>query len=447
MIGIGGSSMSGLALMLNDLGYIVTGSDESNSYTLSALHEKGIKTIVGHDPLNLGDAELVVYTAAVPEINPERIAATNKGIPQIERKILLGQLMENYDKSICICGTHGKTTTTGMVAKTLLDCGFNPSVHIGGSLGSIGGSTRLGSLDYFVAEACEFNASFFSMYPDIAIVLNIKEDHLDFYKDIDDIENSFRTFLANLSEDGIAIGCGDDERVKKLLLEKKNYVTFGFEKDNDCYPINIEFLEDACARFDIVYKGKIIANLKLNVPGRVQIIDALAAFLTAYILGAKCDEIVASLSHFEGVKRRFEHTGTYEGVKVYNDYGHNPEETHQVVETANMLPHNKLWVVIQPHTFTRVKKFFNDYVHCADLADKILFTDIFASREKDPGDISSNDIVLAMKERGLDAYYTPSFEDALKLLVENWEEGDIVITLGGGDINKLNIAIDDYFKE
>ncbi len=444
MIGIGGSSMSGLAEMLLELGYQVRGSDGAESYIVDMLQEKGIAVTVGHSASNVFGADLIIYTAAIAEDNIERVTAKKLGIPCMERKTLLGQIMEHYACNVCVCGTHGKTTTSAMVAKALLDTGMNPSVHIGGAADSIGGSTRLGSDKLFVAEACEFNASFMSMNPHIAVLLNVREDHLDFYKDIEDIENSFRAFLNKLPEDGWVVACGDDARAKKLALEHRNHILFGFDESNDYYPKNIVFDADGCAGFTLYHKGKELCQMQLGVPGEIQVLDAIAAFAVARLLGADAQAAADSLAHFGGVHRRFELTGIYDGVKLYHDYGHNPEEMLQVLETAKRLPHNRLWAVMQPHTYSRVKRLFKDYIHCTDPADITLITDICAAREKDPGDIHSTHIIDAMHKEGIHAVYTPTFDDTEAYLKANWQEGDIVVTLGCGDINKLNIQIEKH---
>ncbi len=444
MVGIGGSSMSGLAEMLVQLGYIVRGSDGAESYIVDMLRKQGIQVTVGHSASNVDGADLLIYTAAIAESNVERVRAKELSIPGMERKELLGQLMEHYACSICVAGTHGKTTTSGMIAQSLVDCGLNPSVHIGGMVDSIGGSTRLGSQDLFVAEACEFNASFMSMNPRIAVLLNIKEDHLDFYKDIDDIENSFRAFLNKLPNDGWVVACGDDPRAKKLAQEHANYVFFGFENTNHYYPSNIGFNKEGCAGFTVMHNGIEEAYIQLSIPGKVQILDALATYATGMVLQANKEALVKSLSAFAGVHRRFELTGTYDGVKVYHDYGHNPEEMLQVLQTAKMQPHNRLWAVMQPHTYSRVKRLFKDYIHCTEPADITLVTDICAAREVDLGDIHALDIVHAMEKEGIPVAYTPTFDDCENYLINHWQEGDLVLTMGCGDINKLNIQMEKH---
>lgn len=447
MVGIGGSSMSGLALMLMELGYKVQGSDGAESYIVDMLREKGIEVIVGHSASNIKGANLLAYSAAIAESNPERKAALEQGIPQIERRDLLGQIMDAYDCNICVCGTHGKTTTSAIIAKLLIDAGLDPGVHIGGMADEIGGSTRVGKRTYFVAEACEFRESFMSMRPNIAVLMNVREDHLDYYRDIDHIESTFAKFANKLQDPALLIANGDDMRARRIAKAHKNSVLFGFNNDNDYYPDNISVNNRGCASFDVIEHGKKTARIALSVPGHIQIVDAVAAFAVSQSLNIDSKIAAKSISGFHGVHRRFELTGVYDGVSVYHDYGHNPEEMLQVLQTAKSLPHNRLWAVMQPHTFSRVKRLFKDYIHCTSPADITLVTDICAAREVDPGDIHSTDLVNAMKKEGVNVVYTPSFDDTEKYLIEHWQEGDLVLTMGCGDINKLNIQMEKHLGD
>ncbi len=442
MIGIGGSSMSGLAQMLKEKGYVLTGSDSADGYAVKALRELGIPVTIGHRAESVHGADLVVYTAAILRDNPERLEIERLQIPSMERAVLLGQLMEGYKTAIGVCGAHGKTTTTSMLTQIMMDCGLDPTIHIGGQLDYIGGSTRIGKGEAFLAEACEFNASFLHLRPTLAVVLNIDEDHLDFYKDIDDIQNAFKKFLALLPENGKAIGNGDDPRVKALLdsipQEKE---LFGFEPHNDWVAGNLTYTENGCPQFDLVYHGKTLGHVQMQVLGFFNAQNAMAGLATAYHLGADMGKAIEAISAFRGAHRRFEHTATIQGVKLYHDYGHNPTEMRNAVSVAKMQPHNRLWAVMQPHTYSRVKALFEDYLTCTDKADITLVTDIYAAREKDPGDIHASRVVEGMKAKGVNAILTPTFDDTEKYLREHWQQGDLVITLGCGNINLLNDQI------
>ena len=449
MIGIGGSSMSGLAGMLKQAGVIVTGSDSARSYMTDALTAQGIEVHIGHHAENVHGADLIIYSAAISSENPERAEAARLGIPQMERATLLGQLMEGYTHAINVCGTHGKTTTTSMIAEVLLDAGLDPTVHIGGQLDYIGGSTRVGSHETFVVEACEFNASFLQFHPTIAVVTNIEEDHLDFYKDLDDICSAFGRFFALLPENGVCIGNGDDPcvtaQIQKLPVKT---LTYGFGEHCNWRPANLVYDSTGCAGFDFALDGRNLAHVQLHVPGEYNVMHALSTMAACYEVGADPVVIAESLERFAAPHRRFELTGTVCGVNLYTDYGHNPAEMASALNNAKHQPHKRLFAVMQPHTYSRVKTLFKDYIHCCDEADEILITDIFAAREKDPGDIHATMLVDAIAKTGKKVTYTPTFDDAERYLRANWQPGDVVITMSCGDVHLLNAQIqkhgDDY---
>ncbi|MBQ9265155.1 MAG: UDP-N-acetylmuramate--L-alanine ligase [Clostridia bacterium] len=439
MIGIGGSSMSGLAEMLLHEGYTVTGSDNANSHAVERLREKGITVHVGHAAENVHGADLLIFSAAIAPDNPERQEAKRLGIPEMERSTLLGQLMQGHKDAVCVCGAHGKTTTSSMIAETFLECGMDPTVHIGGRLDALGGGSRIGKKDVFVAEACEFHGSFLEMHPTVAVVLNIDADHLDWYKDIFDIERAFGKFLSLLPDTGLAIGWGEDRRIMRLFSKLRcESRTFGLEECNDYYPENLTYNDTGCPRYDVMYRGEKLAHVELRVAGSFNVINSLAAFASAHALGVDVQAAAASLSRFAGVHRRFEFTGLIDGVKMYHDYGHNPAEMKAALSVGKQQHPNHLWAVMQPHTYSRVKGLFNDYLTCTEAADYTLVTDIYAAREKDPGDIKAEMVVEGMKEHGINAVHTPTFDDTEKYLRAHWQSGDLVLTMGCGNINLLN---------
>ena len=319
---------------------------------------------------------------------------------------------------------------------------MDPSIHIGGQLDAIGGSTRIGGGGAFLAEACEFNRSFLHLRPTLALVLNIDADHLDCYKDIDDIQATFGQFLALLPSGGMAIGWGDDPRVRELFnaLERETR-TYGLASHNDWQPADLVYDELGRGAFDARYRGERLCHVALRVPGSFNVLNALGALAAAHALGADMAKAGQSLSRFAGVHRRFELTGVVDGVKLYHDYGHNPTEMKNAVAVAKMQPHNRLWAVMQPHTYSRVKRLFKDYLTCMAEADITLVTEIYAAREKDPGDIKASQVVAGMREKGVDAHLTPTFDDAENYLRAHWQPGDLVITLGCGNINLLNDQI------
>ena len=448
MIGIGGSSMSGLAGMLMQKGYKVTGSDQSDGYLLQPLRDMGATIYIGQKAENVEGADLVVYTAAIAETNPERAACAEKGIPTLERAWLLGQLMEGSEQSVGISGAHGKTSTTSMLSQILVEGGLDPSIHIGGQLDAIGGSTRIGKGGVFLAEACEFKRSFLKLRPTVAVILNIDADHLDCYKDIDEIEQTFGEYLDLLPADGLAIGNGDDARVlRQLKACGRRYETFGFAESNDWYPANLERDESGCASFDLAHKGETLCRVALNVPGDFNLYNALAALASAHALGADMDKAAESMASFRGAHRRFELTGMLNGCEMFHDYGHNPTEMRNAVSIARMRCKGTLYAVMQPHTFSRVKTLFDDYLTCTEKADVTLVTDICAAREVDPGDINSGMLVDGMRAHGVNAVWTPSFDDTEAWLREHVGPGDLAITMGCGDINRLNDQIEKHERE
>ena len=445
MIGIGGSSMSGLAELLARKGCSVSGSDSTESYMTERLRQEGIRVFIGHRAENVRGADLVVYSAAIAAENPERAEAERLGIPQMDRAVLLGQLMEGFRQTVNVCGTHGKTTTTSMISRIFLDAELDPTIHIGGQLDYIGGSTRLGSGDLMVVEACEYQGSFLKFHPTVAVVTNIEEDHLDYYKDLDDIYRAFVRFTELLPPDGLCLGNGDDPLVRRLIgIQRCHAVCFGLAPENEYHPREVKWDATGCASFEMMRGDEKLADIQLSIPGEYNLQHALAAFACAYLPGVAPQTAAASLSSFTAPHRRFELTGTVCGVRLYTDYAHNPAEMAGAVATAYRQPHRKLWAVIQPHTHSRLKTLFADYIHCCDLADEILVTDIFAAREKDPGDIHASMLVRAIAETGHPVRYTPGFDDAEAYLRANWQPGDLVITMSCGNINLLNLQIQSH---
>lgn len=439
MIGIGGASMSGLALILKDKGYNVSGLDMMESAGVKRVREAGIEVVIGKEPEGIEGSDLVVYTAAVSDDHPGLVAARKLGIPAIDRAELLGIIASEFKNVVAICGTHGKTTSTSMTAQIMVDCGMDPSVHIGGVLDSIGGGIRLGHSDIFLTEACEYKRSYMSLNPSHIVILNIDEDHLDYYRDINEIEESFRDFLRKLPDDGWALGCGEDPRIMRHF-ERLSCLreTFGVSGVNDYHMNNI--CEDKLGHmhFDMCYHGEILGRVELAVPGAFNAMNALASLALCHHMGADMKKAMKSIARFTGARRRFEKTGTLNGAEIFHDYGHNPAEMRNAVSIARKRCRGKLWVVVQPHTFSRVKKLFDGYLSCTQEADVTLVTDIFAAREVDPKDINSEMIVRSMKKNGVNAIHTPGFEDAERLIREGVKEGDLVITMGCGDIYKLN---------
>lgn len=445
-VGIGGSSMRGLARLVRGRGYLVTGSDRTASHATEKLMREGIDVVIGHKPENVDGAGLVVYTAAIAWDNPELVRCREAGIPAIERAELLGQLSDEFSRSISVCGTHGKTTTTSMLTTVLVKAGLDPTIHIGGELDLIGGNVRAGKSDLFVTEACEFKASFLTLHPSIALVLNVDADHLDFYKDIEEIEDTFAKFLLQLRPGGYAVLCADNARCY-ALKDRVPCKCISYGLDNpaaDYTAAELSFDEQMHFSFRVLERGSEIGFVRLSVPGRHNALNALGVIACARLLGLSMEEIAPALESFHGAHRRFEHTGDVDGVHLYHDYGHNPEEYRTVIPVAAALPHGKLFVVSQPHTYSRTKALFQDYLTAFAGADEVLVTDIFAAREKDPGDIHSTQLVDALQKQGVNAVYTRDFDGTEAYLRAHWQPGDVMLTLGCGNINLLNEQIEKH---
>ena len=440
-IGIGGSSMSGLAELLIGQGYKVRGDDRAASHSTQKLQREGVEVVIGHAAENVHGAGLVVYTAAIAEDNVERQECVKLGIPQMERAELLGQLAAAFAQSIAVCGTHGKTTTTSMLSTALLDAGLDPTIHIGGEMDRIGGSVHAGTSETFITEACEFKASFLTLHPTLALVLNIDADHLDFYRDLQHIEDTFAVFLNQIVSGGAAILCGDNARAKAMASRiAAPSITYALDAaDCDYAAKDIEHDEMMCFSFTPVERGVELPRVTLHVPGRHNALNALGVVAACRHMGLSGEQIAAGLSAFAGAHRRFELTSVEDGVKLYHDYGHNPAEFRSVVPLADAVAgEHHLCVVCQPHTYSRTKLLFDDYMTCFTGADTVLITDIFAAREKDPGDIHATMLVDALQKHGVPAVYTPDFDACEAYLRSHWHPGDVVITLGCGNINQLN---------
>lgn len=445
MIGIGGSSMSGLSLMLKDMGCIVTGSNNTDNYLLDQVRSAGIPVKIGHQKENVHGADLVVYTAAVSASNPELQEAKNLGIPVMERAVLLSKLMRLKPLPTAVAGTHGKTTTTAMLAKVLIDCGKDPSVHVGGLADEIGGSVRIGTGDIFLSESCEFNRSFLHMRPFAEIILNIDRDHLDCYRDIDEIEETFGQFMSYVPKDGFVLGKGTDERIVNEMAKLSCHTyTFGLEENCTFHAENLT--EDAMGYFcfDAFRSEEFLAHIDMSIPGPFNAENALAAFGAAILLGCEPQKAAESLSGFHGVHRRYEYTGEVNGAKLFHDYGHNPREMENALSIARRQCQKTLYAVVQPHTFSRVRSLFDEYLTCTKAADVTIVTDIYGARESDPGDLSSSMIVEGMRKNGLCAEYCATFEEAAKYLKEHLKPGDYAVTLGCGTINRLNEILNNH---
>lgn len=438
-IGIGGISMSGLAAILLDRGFPVSGSDRSESPLTKWLEASGATLFYGQRASNItAETDLVVYTAAIHPDNPEYAAAVSAGIPMLTRAELLGQLMTNYQTPIAVAGTHGKTTTTSMISHVLLADDCDPTISVGGILPAIHGNIRVGSSELFLTEACEYTNSFLDFFPKISIILNIDADHLDFFKDIDDIRCSFRKFAQKLPADGTLIINSAIPNVEEITRGLPcRIVYYGLGALSSYRAENITYNEFACGSFDLVKNGQNAGRYELMVPGSHNVDNALATLALGDVLQIPADVLRRGLREFTGTDRRFQYKGKIGGVTVIDDYAHHPTEIEATLTAARRYPHETIWCVFQPHTYTRTKALMDDFAKALSLADKVVLADIYAARETDTLGISSRTLQELIVQNGTEAHYFPSFDEIETFLLEKCVHGDLLITMGAGDIVKL----------
>ncbi|MDO4188776.1 MAG: UDP-N-acetylmuramate--L-alanine ligase [Lachnospiraceae bacterium] len=441
-MGIGGISMSGLAEILADRGFKVSGSDRAPSKITEALEKKGITIKYGQVAENItDDIELLVYTAAISADNEELMEAKRRGIECIPRADMLGQIMKNYEVPIAISGTHGKTTTTSMITTILMEAALDPTVTVGGMLDCIGGNLRIGKSEVFVTEACEYTNSFLSFFPKISIILNVEEDHMDFFKDINDIRNSFRRFAELLPEDGLLVISADIDNYEEICKNVKcKVVTFGTNPDADYTAKDVVYSDKGYARFNVVRSGNLgiedaQERIELSVPGAHNVTNALASVAVADFIDVDRDSMLEGFKTFHGADRRFQIKGEVNGFTVVDDYAHHPTEIRATLNAAKNYKADKVTVVFQPHTYTRTKAFFDDFVDALMIADTIVLADIYAAREKNTIGISSKDLETAMKNKGADAHYFEKFEEIEKFILANCKPGEMLITMGAGNVD------------
>ena len=441
-VGIGGISMSGLAEILADAGFTVSGSDRSRSALTDMLESKGINVFYGQRAENITDnIDCVVFTSAIGRDNPEYMAAHEKKIPCLTRAELLGQIMKNYATPIAISGTHGKTTTTSMLSEILLRADLDPTLSIGGILKTIGGNIRVGKSQYFVTEACEYTNSFLSFFPRIGIILNIEEDHLDFFKDLDDIRNSFRRFAELVPKStGKVVINSEIENIDFFKPEGiSDFVTFGPDSESDYYAADVAYDKNGFASYTLVCKGEGSVKIQLHVPGFHNVLNSLAAAAAAHINGVDFESIAKGLSQFTGTKRRYEYKGEVNGITIIDDYAHHPDEISATLSAIKNTEHNSLWVVFQPHTYTRSKALLNEFAECLSLGDgdHVIIAKIYPAREEDIYGVHSEDLADLISDGGADCVCINSFEDIARYVKKHAKPGDCVLTMGAGDVYKV----------
>lgn len=437
-IGIGGVSMSALAEYLLDKGYKVSGSDAKKSKTTERLKNKGIKIYYGHNGKNVEKADLVVYTDAISIDNEELKTAIRNKIDVVDRAEFLGTVMRNFKFSIAVSGTHGKTSTTSMITEVIFDNESDPTIMLGGNLDKIHGNIKLGKNNLFLTEACEYKANIKKYFPTLAIVLNIDEDHLDYFDNIDHIIRTFEEYAENLEEDNYLLINSDDENSKTLKEHTKaKVITFGIDKVSDYSAKNISFVDGGFPKFDVYYKHKKIANIHLHVMGKHNIYNALAAFAACHIYDVPAEKISEKISNYLGVHRRLEYKGNYQGVDIIDDYAHHPTEIKFTLNAIRNRYANDIYCIFQPHTYTRTKLLLKSFAESFDDADKIIIPDIFAAREKDYGNIHSKMLVDALDEKGKDAIYLGEFDEVKDYLRKNVKPGDVIVTMGAGNVYEI----------
>ena len=436
LVGIGGVSMSPLAEVLHKAGMVITGSDMHESATVEHLRSLGIPVAIGHRAENIQGAELIIRTAAAHDDNPEIAAARAQGIPVFERAQAWGSIMRGYKNALCIAGTHGKTTTTSMCTHIAMAAGADPTVMIGGTLPLLGSGYRVGHGDTIILESCEYCNSFLSFYPTVAVILNIEADHLDFFKDLEDVEHSFRAFADRVPENGLVVANADDANTMHTLAgESRPMLTFGLEQ-GDVHAANLTW-HNGLASFDVLLRGELFTHVELNVPGIHNVKNALAAAAASIALAIPPEAVRTGLAGFRGAGRRFEHKGSYHGAQVYDDYAHHPGELQALMDAVKKLGYERVICAFQPHTYSRTKALFDDFVQVLKEPDITLLAEIFPARETNDIGISSKD--LADRIPGSEYYAT--LPEVTARLRELARPGDLILTVGAGDIYTAGEAL------
>ncbi|MDL2289535.1 UDP-N-acetylmuramate--L-alanine ligase [Clostridia bacterium OttesenSCG-928-F22] len=434
-IGVGGCSMNGLARILYSLGYTVSGSDKTESNFTRSVREKGIPVTIGHAPSSIDGAGLIVYSAAIKADNPEMQRARELHIPCIERATLLGLMSSHYEDVIGIAGCHGKTTITSMLALILQKANMDATVHVGGETDFLDAGVCIGNGPTFLTEACEYMESFLTLSPKQALIHNVDDDHLDYFSGIEQIYATYEKFLKLLPEDGTFYACTDDELVQKLAKNSPHtIVRYGLNEKEGYSARNIAYDAYGNSSFDFMQNGKLICTIKLSVPGEHNVQNALAAATVAHHIGVLADDIVNALGEYHLAKRRFEYYGETDGVRIFHDYAHHPNEIKACLQAASNVPHNKLWVIFQCNSYSRAKTLLAKYSTAFSQADEVLVPDIYPGREVDTGIIHARDLANGLKKSCPNTHYIPTFEEIAQHVKARWKDGDMLIGLGSGDV-------------
>lgn len=445
MLGIGGISMSGIAEILQHYGVIVTGSDMQESEVTEKLRKNHIKVTIGHNVEDLAKANAVVYSAAIKQDDLEMQKARELHIPTIERSDFLGMLTKAFQDTIGVSGTHGKTTTTSMISLCFVSAGLDPSIQVGALLKPLDGNYRVGNSEHFIIEACEYVESFLKFSPKVEVILNIDNDHLDYFKNLDNIKKAFEKYVHILPNDGLLVLNGDDSNCLELAKETKAKVlTYGINnKNTNFFAVNIVFDQNGFPEFDVYHNNEFYDRIKLSVIGTHNILNSLACIAVCNAYGISKDVIKDTLKQYTGAHRRFEFKGKIKDASVFDDYGHHPTE---IIATAKALMnkhYHESWVVFQPHTYSRTKTLLEDFAKALLNFDHIILTDIYAAREKNTYGISSKDLEEKLRSFGKDVIYEPDFQKIVAYIKEKVKPNDIIVTLGAGTITNLGPMLVD----
>ena len=445
LIGIGGVSMSGIAEILHACGFVVTGSDAVQSENTDRLIKNHIPVKIGHDLESLEKANLVVYSAAIKKDDVELVRAKELNIPIIERGTFLGILTKSFKNTICVSGTHGKTTTTSMISLCFLQAGKDPSIQVGAYLKQLDANYRVGKSDYFIIEACEYVESYLKLFPKVEVILNIDNDHLDYFESLENIVTSFSNYIKLIPDDGLLVINWDDDNCRKIAkYTNAKVLTYGIKNENANFVArNISFNSNGFPTFDVYYNNTFYKTITLSVPGIHNVMNALACIAVCYNYGLEREDIKDALLKYTGAHRRFEFKGSFNDVNVYDDYGHHPTEIVATAEALKQKKYNESWVIFQPHTYSRTKNLLDDFATALLNFDNIIVTDIYAARESNTYNISSKDLVDKITSLGRKAIYIQDFNKIVKYVKENAKPGDIVLTLGAGTVTNIGPMLVD----
>ncbi len=442
MIGIGGVSMSGLAEHLTHYGFIITGSDAHESDNTKHLKKLGINVQIGHHPEMIADADLIVYTAAIQENDLERQKALELKKEHMERSEFLGLITKCYKECICISGTHGKTTTTSMIATCFLEAEYDPTIEVGAYLKNIKGNNKTGNSDYFILEACEYVDSFLHFYPKTEIILNIDNDHLDYFKTIDNIKHSFQKFIQRLDNNGLVIANYDDENTVEVTKDmQSSLITYAIDHKADYQARNIILDSYGYPTFECFKNDNYFFTFTLSVRGFHNILNALACIATCDYYQIDSKTIQKGLQNFTGANRRFEKIGEYQSIPVFDDYAHHPTEIKTTLNTSKEIPHHETWAIFEPHTYTRTEEHLKEFAKILAEFDHIILSEIYAARETNTTGISSKDLLKLIQEKNPNSIYLDSYDKIILYLKEHVKKDDIIVTIGAGPINQVGYQL------